>query len=131
MFHLIKNAPELSRAITSTYLYDIVIAVFFVLVMVVVANLIKWQPGKNERSGATRRVWFFVIMALVLAACLVFDYFAWFKQIAVPAFAAKYTLAMVIASLVATIVYFGLGFLLVKLARIGTKLQSIFPKKDR
>ncbi len=131
MFHLIKSAPELSRAIASTYLYDIVIAFFFVLIMVIVANIIKWKPGKNEKSGTIRRVWFFILMAITLLVCLAFDYFAWFNQIAVPAFAAKYTLAMIIASLVATVFYFGLGFLLVKMARIGTKLQSIFPKKDR
>ncbi len=131
MFHLIKTAPELSRAITSTYLYDAVIAVVFVLIMILVANLIKWQPGKNETSGRTRRVWFFILMAVNLLACLAFDYFAWFKYITIPTFASKYTLAMIIASLVSTVVYFGLGFLLVKIARIGTKLQSIFPKKDR
>ena len=131
MFHPIKNAPELSQAITSTYLYDIVIAVIFVLFMVLVANLIQWQPGKNERSGSTRRVWFFVFMTSNIVACIVFNYFAWFKQISVPAFASKYTLAMIIAAITSTIVYFGLGFLLIKISRIGTKLQSIFPKKDR
>lgn len=131
MFHPIKSAPELAQAITSTYLYDIVIAIIFVLIMVLVANIIKWQPGKNERSGITRRVWFFVFMIVTLAASLALNYFAWFRYIAVPAFASKYTLAMIIASLVSMIVYFGLGFFLVKIARIGTKLQSIFPKKDR
>lgn len=131
MFQPIKTAPELSQAITSTYLYDIVIAIIFVLIMVVVANIIKWQPGKNEKSGITRRICFFILMATTLIACLIFDYFAWFRHISVPVFASKYTLSMVIASFVATIIYFGIGFLLIKIARIGTKLQSIFPKKDR
>ena len=131
MFHPIRTAPELSQAITSTYLYDIVIAVVMVLLMVLVANLIPWQSGKKDMSGRTRRVWFFVLMVVALLSCLAFDFFAWFKHIAVPAFASKYTLAMIIASIVATVFYFGLGFLLVKMARIGTKLQSIFPKKDK
>ena len=34
MFHPIKTAPELSQAITSTYLINIVIAIVFVLIMV-------------------------------------------------------------------------------------------------
>ena len=131
MFRLIKSAPELSQAILSTYLYDIVIAVVFVVLMIVVANLIQWTPGKNERSGRVRRMFFFILMVFTLLACLAFDYFAWLRYIAVPAFAAKYTLAMGIASFVATISYLGLGFLVVKISRIGTKLQSIFPKKDR
>lgn len=131
MFHPIKTAPELSQAITSTYLYDVVIAIIMVLFMVLIANLVQWQPGKNETSGSTRRVWFFVLMVVTLLSCLAFDFFAWFNYISVPAFASKYTLAMIIASIVATVFYFGLGFLLVKIARIGTKLQSIFPKKDK
>ena len=131
MFKPIKTAPELSQAIASTYLYDIVIAIVFVALMILVANLIQWQPGKNERSGSTRRVWFFVLMTINLFASLVFDYLAWLSYIAVPAFASKYTLQMILASIASTVFYFGLGFLLVKIARIGTKLQSIFPKKDK
>ena len=131
MFHPIKTAPELSQAISSTSLYDIVIAIIFVFIMVLVANIIKWQPGKNEKSGTTRRIWFFILMAITLIICLVFNYFAWFNHISVPAFISKYTLTMIIAAIVATISYLGLGFLLIKKSRIGTKLQSIFPKKDR
>lgn len=37
----IKTAPALQQAILSTYIYDIIIAVAFVLVLVLVANLIK------------------------------------------------------------------------------------------
>ncbi len=131
MFSPLRSAPEVSQAITSTYLFDIIIAVVFVLLMVLVANLVKWQPGKNDRSGSVRRIWFFVLMAVNLFACLSFDFLAWFNYINLPALVSKYTVAMIVASIVSTVFYFGLGFLLVKLARIGTKLQSIFPKKDR
>lgn len=131
MFRPITTAPALSQAITSTYLYDVVIAIVFVAIMVLVANLIQWRPGKNETSGKTRRVWFFVLMTINLFASLVFDYLAWLSYIAVPAFSSKYTLHMILASIASTVFYFGLGFLLVKIARIGTKLQSIFPKKDK
>ena len=123
MFHPIKTAPELSQAITSTYLINIVIAIVFVLIMVLAVNLIKYQTGKKDNSGSKRRVCFFIIMVVVLIACLVFNYFA--------AFATKYTMHMVAAAIVSAVIYFGIGFMLVKMARIGTKLQSIFPKKDR
>lgn len=131
MFHPIKSAPELSQAITSTYLYDALIAVVFVLIMILVANIIKYQPGKFEKSGSKRRVWFFVLMVITLFAAVIFNYFAWYKYISVDAFANKYTVHMIVASIVAMVAYFGIGFLIVKLARIGTKLQSIFPKKDK
>ena len=74
MFKPITTAPALSQAITSTYLYDVVIAIVFVAIMVLVANLIQWRPGKNETSGKTRRVWFFVLMFVNLIGCLVFDF---------------------------------------------------------
>ena len=128
MFHPIKTAPELSQAITSTYLINIVIAIVFVLIMVLAVNLIKYQTGKKDNSGSKRRVCFFIIMVVVLIACLVFNYF---RQISVAAFATKYTMHMVAAAIVSAVIYFGIGFMLVKMARIGTKLQSIFPKKDR
>ena len=131
MFKPITTAPALSQAITSTYLYDVVIAIVFVAIMVLVANLIQWRPGKNETSGKTRRVWFFVLMFVNLIGCLVFDFLAWLSYITVPAFSSKYKLAMIVASIVSTVVYFGLGFVLVKIAPIGSKLQSIFPKKDK
>lgn len=131
MFHPIKTAPELSQAITSTYLINIVIAIVFVLIMVLAVNLIKYQTGKKDNSGSKRRVCFFVIMVVSLIVCLVFNYFAFFKQISVAAFATKYTMYMVAAAIVSAVIYFGIGFMLVKMARIGTKLQSIFPKKDR
>lgn len=131
MFHPIKTAPELSQAITSTYLINVVIAIVFVLIMVLAVNLIKYQTGKKDNSGSKRRVCFFIIMVVVLIACLVFNYFAFFRQISVAAFATKYTVHMVVAAIVSAAVYFSIGFLLVKMARIGTKLQSIFPKKDR
>ena len=132
MFKPIKTAPQLSQAIMSTYLIDgIVIVIIFIAIMLIIVKLVQWQPGKNDRSGAVRRAWFFSLMSTSLISCLTFDYFAWFRYISVPAFASKYTLHMIIASIVAALVYFIIGFVLVKLAPIGTKLQSIFPKKDR
>ena len=71
MFHPIKTAPELSQAITSTYLINVVIAIVFVLIMVLAVNLIKYQTGKKDNSGSKRRVCFFIIMVVVLIACLV------------------------------------------------------------
>lgn len=132
MFHLIKSGPELSQAISSTYLFDIAIAIVLICIMLIVVNLISWK-GVNSKdvSGAQRRVWFFVFMVVTLVGSLAFNYFAWMKHIAVPAFVSKYTVAMIVASFAAMAVYFGVAFLVVKIARIGSKTQSIFPKRDR
>ena len=131
MFHPIKSAPELSQAITSTYLYDALIAVVFVLIMILVANIINFQRGKVDNSGKTRRAWLFVLMGITFVSALVFNYFAWFNFINVPAFANKYTTHMIVSPIVSMIEYFGAIFLIVKLSSRGPKLNSIFPNKDR
>lgn len=127
----IKTAPALQQAIASTYIYDAIIAVVFVLVLVIVANLIKCQPGKVDRSGMTRRVWFFILGALALVTSLVFDYFVFASSIQVPAFLGKYFTHMALASVVSAVVYYLISFVIVYASRIGTKMQSIFPKKDK
>lgn len=129
--NLIKTAPALKQAIMNTYLYDVILAIILVLVMLLVANLIKWQGGRKDNSGKVRRTWFFILCALALVASLGFDYFMFLKNIAVPAFVGKYMTAMATASILSAVVYFIVGFAVVKLSRIGTKVQSIFPKKDR
>lgn len=131
MFRPIKTAPELDQAILSTYLYDALIAVVFVLIIVLVANLINFQRGKIDHSGKTRRVWLFVLMGLAFVSALVFDYFAWYDYIKVDAFANKYTTHMIVAPIVSMIEYFGIAFLIVKLSPRGSKLNSIFPSNER
>lgn len=129
--NLIKTAPALKQAIMNTYLYDVILAIVLVLVMLLIANLINWQGGKNDKSGKVRRTWFFILCALTLVGSLAFDYFMFLKNISVPAFVGKYMTAMAVATVLATAVYFLVGFAIVKMSRIGTKIQSIFPKKDK
>ena len=128
--NLIKTLPALKQAILNTYLYDSVLAIVMVLIMLLVAVIIKFQPGRNDRSGSKRRTAFFILLALTLVGALLFDYFVFMKKVAVPAFMGKYMTNMVVASIVSTVVYFLVGFVVVKLAPIGSKLNSIFPKKE-
>lgn len=127
---LIKTLPDLNQAILNTYLYDSVLAIVLVLLMLIIAATIKFQPGKNDRSGIKRRTFFFILLAITLVGTLVFDYFVFLSKVDVPAFVGKYMTNMVVASIVATALYFLVGFIIVKLAPIGSKLNSIFPKKE-
>lgn len=125
----IKTAPALQQAITSTYIYDIIIAVAILAMMFLIVNLVKWQGGKNDNSGKVRRVWFFSLLAIAIVASLGFDYLFFFRSIKVPAFLGKYMMNMGIASIITGVLYFVVGFVAIKLAPIGSKLESIFPKK--
>lgn len=128
---LIKTAPALQQAILSTYIYDVVISVVLVLVMVLAVNMVKFQSSKTDSSGVTRRIWFFVIGVFSILTSLAFDYFVYMSGIAVPAFVGKYLTHMILASLTGAAVYFIISVILIYMAPIGSKLQSIFPKKDR
>lgn len=128
---LIKTAPALQQAILSTYIYDVVISVVLVLVMVLAVNMVKFQSSKTDRSGVTRRIWLFVIGVFSILTSLAFDYFVYMRGIAVPAFVGKYLTHMILASLAGAAVYFIISVILIYMAPIGSKLQSIFPKKDR
>ena len=118
--NLIKTLPALKQAILNTYLYDSVLAIVMVLVMLLIAVMIKFQSGRNDNSGSKRRTVFFILLALTLVGTLLFDYFVFMKKVAVPAFMGKYMTNMVVASIVSTVVYFLVGFVVVKLAPIGS-----------
>lgn len=127
---LIKTPAQLGSAITSTYIYSIIIAIVLVLVMVIIANIIPWEPGRRDNSGAKRRVAFFVLMVVALAAPVIVNYFMFFNKISTPAFRSDYMMHMGIAAAVSALVYFIIGFALVKMQSKKTKLESIFPKKN-
>lgn len=129
MTSVIKTAPGLSGAITTTYLANIALAIVCVAIMLLIANLINWQPGKNDKSGQKRRVWFFVMCFVSFVGALAFNWFMFKVRITVPAFVTKYMTHLFLGAFVSAIVYFIAGFLIIKLSRVGTKLESIFPKK--
>lgn len=129
MTSVIKTAPALSSAITTTYLVDIAFAIVCVAIMLLIANLINWQPGKNDKSGQKRRVWFFVMCFVSFVGALVLNWFMFKVRITVPAFVTTYMTHLILGAFVSAVVYFIAGFLIIKLSRVGTKLESIFPKK--
>ncbi|MDE5657366.1 MAG: hypothetical protein K2I19_09885 [Muribaculaceae bacterium] len=127
---LIKTPAQLGSAITSTYIYSLIIAVVMVLIMVIVANMIPWEPGRRDNSGSKRRVAFFVLMVLTLVAPVIVNYFMFFNKISTPAFRSDYMMHMGLAGVAAAVVYFIIGFVLVKMQSKKTKLESIFPKNN-
>lgn len=129
MTSVIKTAPALSSAITTTYLADIALAIVCVAIMLLIIHLINWQSGKNDKSGQKRRIWFFVMCFVSFVGAILLNWFMFKVRITVPAFVTKYMTHLFLGAFVSAAVYFIVGFLLVKLSRVGTKLESVFPKK--
>lgn len=127
---VIKTNADLTSAITSTYLADVACAVVCVFLMLLIVHLIKWQPGKVDNSGAVRRLWFFLICFFCFLSAIALNWSLFMSNITVPAFTSKYMTHFFLGAFAASAVYFCIGFVLIKMAKIGTKLESIFPKKS-
>lgn len=57
------------------FLTGIVSALAFLLIAMLVANLIKYEPGSNPRDPHKRRLWFWVLGALTLITTFVLLFF--------------------------------------------------------
>ncbi|MFI3296774.1 MAG: hypothetical protein R3Y59_03985 [bacterium] len=129
MFGSIKTQPQLQEAILSTYLYDAIIAVVFILLLVLIISLIPWQGGKVDNSGKKRRMWFYILLVATLFTTAIFNYFGFMSNIMVGAFKSDYMLTLILGSLMASAIYFIVLFAIIKTRKNKTKLSSIFPKK--
>lgn len=122
----ITTAAQLHQAETATYLTDAVIGIAFIIIILIVANLIVWQPGAHDSSPAKRRLWYFILGAATLFVNLGVNYFMWMRHISKAQFVSEYTIHMIVAALVGTIIYLGVTFGICKMQKKDTKLASLF-----
>ncbi len=127
----IKTLPQLQEAILSTYLFDAILAVAFIILLVIVANLIPWSGGKQDTSGVKRRLWFWILAAGTLFACLAFNFLAFFQNIAVATFKMDYVLHLALGSAAALACYIVVLIVVIKLQNKKTKIGSIDPITGR
>ena len=88
--------------------------------------VVNLAPADIRKEGSA----YDLAIAIGLLCSLVLDYFLYLAKITVPAFTNKFIAVMAVASVVACLVYFLLGFVLIKISPKGSKLESIFPKKN-
>lgn len=129
MFTPIRTMPQLKEAIMTTYLYDMLIGLVFIVLLIIIANMISWSGGKVETSGKTRRVWYWILAFVTLLSCVAFNFFAFYRQIGVPSFKMDYMMHMILGGVVATVLYLGLLYILIITQKTKSKLGSIFAKQ--
>lgn len=59
----------------SIYLIGVVAAVAFLLIAILVANLIKFEPGSHPKDPQKRRIWFWILGVLAVITTFVLLYF--------------------------------------------------------
>ena len=45
---VIKTISQLKDAEVNAYIYSVIIAVVFILLLIIVANMISWKPGAKD-----------------------------------------------------------------------------------
>ncbi|MBR1688018.1 MAG: hypothetical protein IJ710_05715 [Prevotella sp.] len=122
----IDTAVKLHQAETATYMTDAVIGIVFIVLILIVANLIAWQPGAYDQSPRKRRLWFWILGVVTLFTSLGVNYFTWMRNISKPQFISEYTIHMIAAAVVAVVLYLVVTFGICKAQKKDTKLASIF-----
>lgn len=122
----ITTAAQLHQAETVTYLTDAVIGVAFIVLILIVANIIAWQPGAHDNSPAKRRRWFWILGVVCLFVNLGVDYFSWMRHITKVQFSNEYLIHMIVASVISVVLYGIVTFVICKLQKKDTKLASMF-----
>ena len=112
-------------SVVSAYIIGLVVFLVLMLVSIIVANSIPYELGANPKDKSKRKMWFWIICALVPICVFVANYFIGYQGIKVPSKAAAYLQAMSIATVLATMLYIVCGVVLAKIFNHG-KLSSWF-----
>lgn len=115
----------MNGSVVSAYIIGLVVFLVLMLVSVIIANSISYELGANPKDKAKRRMWFWIICALVPICVFAINYFAGYQGIKVPSKAAAYMTAMSISTGIATVLYIVCGVVLSKIFNHG-KLSSWF-----
>lgn len=126
MTQKIATAAQLHQAETATYMTDAIIGIAFIILILIVANLIAWQPGAHDNSPAKRKTWFWTLGACCLFTSVGVDYFTWMTRIDKAQFVSEYTIHMIGAAVVGALIYGIVTFIICKLQKKDTKLASMF-----
>ncbi len=98
--------------IASAYVIGVSVAVVLLIIAVSVAMMISFRPDNSDCHS--RKIWFWVISALVPVLTFSVAFFFVYKGIKVPSKQAAYMTAMCISAGVSFVLYVILGFILAK-----------------
>lgn len=105
---------------------DAIVGIVFMVLILIVANLISWQPGAYDNSPAKRKTWFWILGVASLFTSLGIDYFTWMKRIEKAQFVSEYIMHMIGAAIVGVVIYGIVTFIICKIQKKDTKLASMF-----
>jgi H+/Cl- antiporter ClcA len=126
----IEALKQLQALIGETYIYAVIVAIAAVVVAFIIANLIKYQGGKNNTDHIKRRVWFIVTGIIAPIAFFLYNAFYVSKYITKAPLQAKFSTANMLSILILLGVYVILGIVTMLIMR-RSKWGSILGKSKK
>ncbi len=126
----IDTLNQLDALIGQTYIYAIIGAAVALVLAFLIANLIKFEGGKNSRDHIKRRVWYIVLGIVFTFSFYLYNALYVSDYITKSSLQAKFSTANLFSTLVLLGIYIGAGLLTMVLIR-SSKWGSILGKSKK
>lgn len=126
----ITKLNELEPLINQTFMYAIIAAVIALALAFLVANLIKFEGGRNSRDHIKRRIWYIILGIVFIFAFYLYNALYVSDYIAKASLQAKFSTANLLSTLVLLGIYVVVGLLTMMLIR-SSKWGSILGKSKK
>ncbi len=111
--------------IANTYILAIILAVIFISISLLVANLIAFEGGKNPQDPKKRRLWFFILAGINPTIFFLWNFIFISQKIKGAPAQDKFLIQLAIATGVNLLLYLIIGFVLSKISK-KSKYGTIF-----
>jgi methionine sulfoxide reductase heme-binding subunit len=122
------NVKDVPAQITETYIVAFLFMVFFIVITIIIANLIKFEGGTNPKDPGKRRLWFWVMAILAPITFYLYNFFMVIPMVRTGPAMNKFFMHVPIASGLVLLLYVITGFVLAKMMSRG-KIGNWFPAK--
>lgn len=126
----IETLNQLGALIGKTYMYAVIAAIITLALAFLVANLIKFEGGRNSRDHIKRRIWYIILGIFVTIAFYLYNDLYVSDYIDRASLVAKFSTANLLSTLVLLGNYVVVGLLTMMLIR-SSKWGSILGKSKK
>ena len=126
----IETLKQLEALIGTTYMYAVIIAVAALVLAFIIANIIKFQGGKNATDHIKRRIWYIIIGMVAPIVFFLYNSLYVSEFITKAPLQAKFATANLLATLAVLGIYVVLGIITMLIMR-RSKWGSILGKSKK
>jgi drug/metabolite transporter (DMT)-like permease len=128
MYNHSYSLTNVGGLISSTYILAIAWAIGFVFIFWLIANIVRFDGGKNPRDPFRRRVWFYILLVICGISFFLWNFLYVVGLIKGAPAQDKFTGHIAITTGIVFILYFVLVFIISKFFP-RSKIGTVFPSK--